>query len=104
VKYRVKLTDRAKKDLKRLSKPDLKDTLDEILELEKDPEKGHTLSGCLKGVRSLVYSLPGGAYRAAYYVLTEDRICLVFMVGPHEGFYEKATRRAEALIRLGRVK
>lgn len=72
-----------------------------LLALELDPYKGHALTGSLCGARSLEFSLPGGAYRAAYVVLEEERTCLVFLVGPHEGFYRKAERRMEALRRLG---
>lgn len=71
--------------------------------LEQDPYAGHALTGSLRGARSFEFSLPGGAYRAAYVVLEEagEPICLVFLVGPHEGFYQKAERRPEALRRLG---
>lgn len=47
--------------------------------------------------------MPGGAYRAAYIILEEQRICLVFAVGAHEGFYKRAKRRFEALQRLGEL-
>ncbi len=71
--------------------------------LEQAPYSGHALTGSLRGARSFEFSLPGGAYRAAYVVLeeTEGPVCLVFLVGSHEGFYEKAERRMEALRRLG---
>ena len=39
------------------------------------------------------FSLKGVAYRTAYVVLEEEKVCLVFVVGPHEGFYQKAERR-----------
>jgi hypothetical protein len=38
-----------------------------------------------------------GAYRAAYVVMEDQKRCVVFLVGPHEGFYKKAERRYEAL-------
>lgn len=37
--------------------------------------------------------MPGGAYRAAYRVYPPERTCLVVMIGPHEGFYERLRRR-----------
>lgn len=73
----------------------------ELQALKQDPYKGHPLKGSLRGVRSLEFSLKGVAYRAAYVVLEEEKVCLVFMGGPHEGFYEKAERRARALRRQG---
>jgi len=45
----------------------------------------------------LEFSLKGVAYRAAYIVQEDEKACLVFMVGSHEGFYQKAARRAKAL-------
>jgi len=71
----------------------------EILQLEIDPCKGHTLTGSLSGARSLEFSLPDGAHRAAYVVIEAERVCVVFLVGAHEGFYDKAERRFKALKR-----
>lgn len=102
--YRVRLTRQAEKDLSRLRSFRDK-AVRALLALEQDPYKGHTLTGSLRGARSLEFSLPGGAYRAAYVVLEEAEgpVCLVFLVGSHEGFYEKAERRMEALRRLGMI-
>jgi hypothetical protein len=48
--------------------------------------------------RSLEFNLRGGgAYRAVYLLLESERVCLVFLVGAHEGLYAKAERRRRAL-------
>ena len=95
--YRVEVTPRALKDLDRLR--DLREhALRDLISLEQDPFKGHPLSGSLRGVRALEMSLGGVAYRAAYVVLLDKHVCLVFMVGPHEGFYARAERRAKSLL------
>ena len=94
--FEVRLTKAAEKDLEEL-RPWQDRVVDELLELEEDPHKGHPLTGTLKGVHSLQFSLPGGAYRAAYLILETERICLIFIMGPHEGFYKRAERRARAL-------
>ena len=73
--------------------------LDALTTLRDDPHAGHTLAGSLRGFRSLEFAMPGGAYRAAYALLGGERVCLVFMIGPHEGFYAEAERRARALRR-----
>lgn len=95
-KWTIQLTKRAKKDLEDLQSERGK-ALRAILRLEQDPHTGHLLSGALRGVRSLEFSLPGGAYRAAYDLDTEKRVCLVFLIGPHENFYEKAERRYRSI-------
>ncbi len=80
--------------------------------LEDNPHAGHRLTGRLRGARALEFSMPGGEYRAAYVIIKQEpeeddevqegkQVCLVFMVGPHEGFYEKAERRIVALKRSG---
>lgn len=101
-RYEVSLTREAEKDLKRL-RPHTGHVTRIILKLEDDPFLGHTLAGNLKGMRSLEFSLPGGAYRAVYRVVDETRECLVFIVGPHENIYDKAERRLRALRRAGQM-
>jgi mRNA-degrading endonuclease RelE of RelBE toxin-antitoxin system len=75
----------------------------EILKLEYNPYLGEPKHGSLKGVRALAFTMPGGAYRAAYIVDRRNRECLVFMVGPHENFYREAERRYKALRKQGRA-
>jgi hypothetical protein len=36
-------------------------------------------------------------------VLETEKVCVVFQVGPHEGFYAKAARRYAALKKSGRI-
>lgn len=61
---------------------------------------GHTLTGSLRGTRSLELNFKGsGAYRAVYTMIDEDRVCIIFIVGPHENIYKKAERRWAAVKR-----
>lgn len=99
-RFTVRLTRTAEKDLARLRGLSGRATR-ALLLLEHDPYRGHTLAGSLHGARALEFSMPGGAYRAAYIVILADHVCLVFMVGAHEGFYHQAERRYAALRRLG---
>ncbi len=95
--FLVELTALAVKDLKRLS------TIEEeitgyLRELKTDPEKGHGLTQNLQGVRSLEFSIKGsGDYRAAYVVQEDERKVTVFLIGPHENFYDEAGRRVKTL-------
>lgn len=100
--YSVYPTPQAEKDIDRLGRWSERATI-AILSLEENPYRGHALKGSLRGVRSLEFSLPGGEYRAAYVVLEAKQACLVFLVGPHEGFYKKAERRYAALRRSGEI-
>lgn len=102
-RFRVELTEQAEKDLKRL-RPWTEQATRALLRLETDPFRGHPLTGSLGGARSLEFSLKGGgAYRAVYVVLQDERVCLVFIVAAHENIYERAERRAAALKRSGRI-
>lgn len=94
--YKIELTQHALKDLDRLKKQSAK-VLKALSALKEKPHLGHMLKGSLKGVRSLKFTINGVAYRVAYIVLEEERTCLIFMVGPHEGFYKEAERRAKSV-------
>jgi hypothetical protein len=95
-RFDVRLTRRAERDIAGYRR--WKDRVTrELLALEQEPYKGHLLKGNLKGCRSLEFSLPDGAHRAAYIVIEADAVCLVFMVAAHEGFYERAARRYASL-------
>jgi phage-related protein len=91
----VHLSKRAQKDLKSLGNVEKSKALQAIQKLKGDIFAGHTLSGSLQGVRSLEFSAPGGAYRAAYVIFRDE--CFVFLVGGHENFYEEAERRYRSL-------
>ena len=72
----------------------------EIAVRRTNPDAGEHLEGALDGVLSLKFSLKGmGECRAAYLKLPDNRICLLFLVGPRENFYREAERRFEALQR-----
>jgi mRNA-degrading endonuclease RelE of RelBE toxin-antitoxin system len=100
-RYRVDLTDGAKKDLKKLRQH--REQIGEVLgQLEENPLAGHTLRGSLYGLRSLEFTVKGsGAFRAVYGVLDADAVCLVVMVGPHENIYDRAEPRVAALRAAG---
>lgn len=102
VRYEVNLLRKAEKDL-----DDLKQYRDavvvELLKLENDPYLGHSLQGILREVRSLEFNLPNyGECRAAYVINKDQKVCIIFLVGPHENFYQKAERRAQAALRRAR--
>jgi mRNA-degrading endonuclease RelE of RelBE toxin-antitoxin system len=95
-RYRVELTDGAKKDLKTLRQH--REQIGEALgRLETDLLTGHPLKGTLYRLRALEFTVKGsGAFRAVYGVLDTDAVCLVVIVGPHENIYDRAERRVEA--------
>lgn len=94
----VQLTSNARKDLKKL-RHDMEGVTRALTVLESDPFAGHTLEGSLNGAQSLEFSLKGGgAYRAGY-VVHEETICIVFIIGAHENIYKKAESRFTALKR-----
>lgn len=96
-RYEVEILPRAEKDLKDL-RQDEAQAVREILRLEENPLLGHPLQGSLRGVRALEFNLRGGgAYRAVYTIIDRDRVCVVFLVGPHENIYKIAERQWQAL-------
>jgi mRNA interferase RelE/StbE len=97
--YDVQLTRQAQKDIKAHRGHAAR--IDSALsELARNPELGHVLKGSLRGARSLEFNVKGaGAFRAIYLVFELERVCLVFIVGPHENIYARAERRAKELIR-----
>jgi len=98
-RHEVEILPRAEKDLKAL-KQNRDQATREILKLEDNPRLGHTLTGSLRGTRSLEFNLKGGgAYRAVYTILDDRRICVVFLVGPHENIYQEAERRWDSVRR-----
>jgi len=102
-RFDIQLTREAEKDLRRLQAHTGRVT-HAIVKLEDDPFLGHPLMGSLKGTRVLEFSLPGsGVYRAVYVVNDANRVCLVFIVGPHENIYDRAERRVKALRRAGHI-
>ena len=98
--YQVRLSSTAVKDLKDLGPFEAK-AVRALRRLMDNPLAGHPLTGELKGLRSLEFSLPGGAYRAVYALKPKEQVCLVVIVGPHERLYERAARRVAALRRAG---
>jgi mRNA-degrading endonuclease RelE of RelBE toxin-antitoxin system len=102
-RFEVELTRDAEKDLKRL-RPWTEQATRALVKLEADPYLGHPLTGRLSGTRSLEFALRGSGVHWEVYVVVENaRVCLVFIVRPHENIYDKAVRRGAALKRAGRI-
>lgn len=94
-KYSVDVTPPASKELLALV-PYVEEITNILLCLEDTPEAGHYLKGDLKGFRSLEFALPGsGQYRATYVIIEAQKKCLIFAIGPHEGFYNVVKQRAK---------
>lgn len=96
-RYELVVLPKAVKDLAKL-RQNREQAFREIRRLETNPLAGHALKGNLRGARSLEFNLKGGgAYRAVYVVVDDQRICIVVLVGPHENIYKEAERRYRAL-------
>ena len=101
--YTIQFTKKADKDFSHLDRIEMKKAAQAIAKLTTDPYLGHPLTGKLNGARSLEFSAPGGAYRAAYVVRDDFERIVIFMIGSHEGFYAEAERRYEALNDLNQI-
>ena len=98
-RYGIELTRRAEKDLDSF-RQDCDRVVHEIQTLRANPLAGHALNGTLRGARALEFNLKGGgAYRAVYTIVDNERLCIIFMVGSHENIYRIAERRYAALLK-----
>lgn len=98
-RFLIEFTNNAKKDVKDLRQHH-DQVLRNILRLEEDPLGGHALKGTLRGARALEFNLKGGgAYRAVYTIVDNERLCIIFVVGSHENIYKLAERRYAALLK-----
>lgn len=98
-RFDVQFTRQVEKDLKDL-RGLAANAMRIIRQLEENPELGHALSESLQGARSLEFNLKGsGAHRAVYVIFPVERVCIVFIIGPHEGIYARAERRASGLLK-----
>ncbi|MBI2314704.1 type II toxin-antitoxin system RelE/ParE family toxin [Candidatus Daviesbacteria bacterium] len=78
--YKVKITFKAKKELKNLNKLDRLSIAEIIEELKEDPKIGKPLSREL--IRKFSYRV--GAYRVIYIINHQDKIVIVLSAG-HRG-------------------
>lgn len=101
--YVVETTDDADNDIESIDRGIRKKAIKALLKLEERPYKGHGLKGSLLGCRALEFSLPGGEYRAIYIVIESEKVCLVFMVAPHENIYDMAERRFKSMQKRGLI-
>lgn len=103
--YRVRIADRAKKDIRRIGKKYGKKTYetirDLILDLECDPQqKGEALGGRLSGLLSRHYS----RFRIIYFVDGREFIVVVVGAGYHESESRSDIYRSiERLIESGEL-
>lgn len=96
-RFEIEILPNAAKDLKALKQQEAQ-AVQELLKLEENPELGHALQGSLRGARALEFTLRGsGAYRVVYTIIEEERVCAVFLIGPHENIYKRAERRWAAV-------
>ena len=90
----IHITNKVKKDLRKLgSNQDKNQVIKNLKQLQNDPYMGSSLSGDLHGYYSLHFSLSGGAARAIYTILEEEKIVLIILVGYRENIYKEAKRR-----------
>lgn len=102
--YDIEFYEKAAKQIERLDKAAQKRVLQAINQLRDNPYKGKLLTETLRGLRSLPVTAPGAEYRAVYYVVEEDTVCVVIFVGSRERFYQRLTRSWEAYQRTYRIK
>ncbi|NJL58379.1 MAG: type II toxin-antitoxin system mRNA interferase toxin, RelE/StbE family [Desulfobacteraceae bacterium] len=92
--YKDEYHPQIKKDLKKLD-PKLRKTIEAecIPEILSAPEKGDTLVGDLRGIRSYHLTFVKKEYRIAYVIQEDIKTVSVLMIGKREAFYALLKRR-----------
>jgi len=90
--FKVEITSRARRELKKLSIPLKRRIIHEAGKLSENPELGKALSNPFVNIRSHHFTFEGSAYRLAYHVEYDERKIIVHLVAPRENFYEKLRR------------
>ncbi|MBE0478925.1 type II toxin-antitoxin system RelE/ParE family toxin [Candidatus Aerophobetes bacterium] len=92
--YRIESISAVKRDIHKLDKQ-LQKTIQEkhLLNIEKEPFKAIPLFHGFKGLWSYHFNYSGTQYRIVYEVYSEDKIVMLIMIGPREGFYQALKSR-----------
>jgi addiction module RelE/StbE family toxin len=91
--YQLKITNQAKKDLKRLNKPVIKIVLSILEEIAENPYAGEPLHGDLSHLKKWSFSHIGTEYRIAYQIFEGHIEVKVMQIGSRENFYNELKHR-----------
>lgn len=92
--YRVVITKRAAKEIKKRGKPFKRHITTIVTSLSTNPTKlqAERLSGELDFLYSHHFSFAGTSYRLAYTIDEEAKTVTIVFIAPRENFYEKLRR------------
>lgn len=91
--YQLNISNKAKKDLKRLDKPVIKTALSILDNIAENPHLGEPLLGNLSHLKKWSFNHMGIDYRIAYQIFEEYIEVKVMQVGTRENFYIELNRR-----------
>jgi len=91
--YELKVTNQAKKDLKRLDKPIIKKILGILDDIAEEPHVGEPLHGNYSYLKKWSFTHLGIGYRIAYQIYEEHIEVKVLMIGTRENFYDELKLR-----------
>ncbi len=91
--YEIKLSVRATKQSKKLD-THLKELIKRKIKkaLASDPYKYPLLSGKYSGLRKVVFSTPGGEFRAVYTIREDKKRIIIAFAASRENFYKELRR------------
>ncbi|WEV52114.1 type II toxin-antitoxin system mRNA interferase toxin, RelE/StbE family (plasmid) [Lactobacillus sp. ESL0731] len=89
--YRIKLSARTVKVLKKIKDRQLKQKIvDKIYdEIAVDPYIGSAKKGDLAGIYAIGFNHAKASYRIAYKIEQDEVVVIILLVGTHENFYQK---------------
>lgn len=92
--YKVRLSQRVIKFLKKQKDPQLKKKFLKVIydEIARHPDAGIAKRGTLHGVFTQGFRYARVTYRVAYTIDAAGQVVVIFLVGSHENFYDELKR------------
>ena len=90
--FQLVITPPAKRSAKKLPKTIRKEIVEQSQKLKQNPYLGEKLSGSLHFLYSFHLRIRGANYRLAYSINKSQKLIIIHLIGPREGFYKKLKR------------
>ena len=90
--FQIVITPSAKKSAKKLPKVVRKNIIEQSQKLKQNPYLGEKLSSSLSFLHSFHLKIKNINYRLAYTIDKSQKLIIIHLIGPREGFYQRLKR------------